>query len=100
MLVKLKHEPNITLAQLLKRRKRSLKQFVEEFGITTYAGLHSRCERMGVVSPSEDDFMLLCIPVVSDPTEGVIVVDVTPDITPRKKRKKDALQEDKENDDS
>lgn len=54
----------------------SLKQFVDEYGISTYEGLVNRCDRMGVASPSEADFKeAFPSPPVNNPIEGVVVVE-------------------------
>jgi hypothetical protein len=67
--------PRLKLADLLRRRKMTLKQFLQEFGITTYDGMLIRCHRMGVEPPTEADYALTCPPRVSSPTEGVIVLE-------------------------
>ena len=87
MHVKLKNEPSLTLMHLLKRRKRTLKQFIDEFGITTYTELCNRCNRMGIVGPAEEEFKKLNLPRVSDPSEGVVVVDIVP-VEQKEKRNK------------
>lgn len=70
-----KNLPKLRLADLIKRRKTTLKTFLSEFGITTYEGLLERCARMGVGSPTRDEFMATETPVVSSPSEGVIVLE-------------------------
>ena len=67
--------PRLKLADLLKRRKMTLKQFLQEFGITTYDGMLIRCHRMGVEPPTEVDYALTMPPRVSSPTEGVVVLE-------------------------
>ena len=53
-----------------------LKQFIDEYGISTYEGLMNRCDRMGVASPSEADFKeAFPSPPVNNPIEGVVVVE-------------------------
>lgn len=73
--------PRLKLADLLRRRKMSLVQLLGEFGITTYAGLVVRCERLGVMPPSEDDFTSAFVDrskPVNNPQEGVVVVEAPP----------------------
>ena len=86
--VTLKNMPKLKLGDLLRRRKMSLRQLLDEFGLTTYEGLVIRCTRMGVLPPTEADFKV-AFPIgpVNSPTEGVIVVEAPPvidDITGRK----------------
>jgi hypothetical protein len=72
----LKNLPKLGLPDLLRRRKMTLKQFMSEFGITTYEGLVARCTRMGVWAPSLNDFKKEALPdYVNNPQEGVVVVD-------------------------
>jgi len=70
--------PGLKLINLLRRRRLSLKQFITEFGITTYEGLTSRCQRMGVTPPTLQEFEEVAPPIVNSPTEGVLVLDVPP----------------------
>lgn len=72
----LKNMPKLRLADLLRRRKMTLKQFLNEFGITTYEGLASRCERMGVVPPPGHEFLATALTVVNNPSEGIVVVEL------------------------
>jgi len=90
MKVLVKNMPRLRLADLLRRRKMSLKQMLDEFGITTYEGLTIRCNRMGVTPPDESDFHAVFPPPmvkpVNNPMEGIIVVEamsVIDDITGR-----------------
>jgi hypothetical protein len=75
-IIKLKNLPKIKLADLLRRRKLTLRQFLNEFGITTYESLVLRCERMGVGAPDEKEFIALNLVAVSNPSEGVVVIEV------------------------
>lgn len=76
MRITIKNTPRLRLADLLKRRKMTLKQFMSEFGITTHEGLVIRCDRMGVAAPSELEFKQAAPEVpVNNPPEGVIVVE-------------------------
>lgn len=83
----LKNMPRLKLADLLRRRKMTLRQLLDEFGITTYNGLCIRCERMGCAAPPEEDFKA-AYPTgpVNSPQEGVVVLEPPPvvdDITGR-----------------
>lgn len=74
-IVKLKNLPGLHLNDLLRRKKTSLSQFINDFGISTYEGLKARCERIGVISPSIEQFEEVMPKHVNSPTEGVVVVD-------------------------
>lgn len=60
---------------LLRRRKTTLKAMLNEFGITTYEGLLTRCERTGVEAPTLEQFLAACPEVVNSPAEGVLVLE-------------------------
>ena len=71
----------VSLSDILRRRRKTLPQFLKEFGIVTYELLVARCNSMGVVPPTEEKFALVAggsPPQVSSPAEGVIIVDVVP----------------------
>ena len=76
-MIKLKNIPKIKLMDLLRRRKTTLLRYLDEFGITTYESLNERCDRMGVTSPSLEEFVNVrpLPPVVNSPTEGVVVIN-------------------------
>lgn len=71
----------VTLINVLKRRKSSLKRFLEETGIVTYELLRTRCDSMGVIPPEEQEFLDTTgtyaegTATVSSPAEGVIVLN-------------------------
>ena len=76
MKMTVKNMPRLELGNLLRRRKMSLKQFIDEHGITTYEGLAARCSRMGVVPPDVKAFNATLPPLpVNNPTEGVVVIE-------------------------
>jgi hypothetical protein len=77
-IVKLKNLPGLHLNDLLRRKKTSLHQFISDFGISTYEGLKTRCERIGVISPTIEQFEEVMPKHVSSPTEGVVVLDPLP----------------------
>ncbi len=72
--IRVKNVPRLGLSDLLRRRKMTLGTFMHEFGITTYEALSLRCKRLGVQPPSLDDYASIHVPVVSNPTEGLIVL--------------------------
>lgn len=77
MRIILKNTPRLQLADLLKRRKMTLLQFVTEHAITTYEGLCARCEWMGVSPPTDEQYKV-GVPsqaIVNNPQEGIIVVE-------------------------
>jgi hypothetical protein len=77
-IVKLKNLPKLTLLTLLRRRKKTLKQYMNELGIITYEELNIRCERMGIKAPSLEEFNDASPAVVSSPTEGIVVLEAPP----------------------
>jgi hypothetical protein len=77
-IVKLKNLPGLHLNDLLRRKKATLHQFISDFGISTYEGLKARCERIGVISPTIEQFEEVMPKLVNSPTEGVVVLDPPP----------------------
>lgn len=79
MRLKNKNLPKLTLVNLLRRRKTDLKQFLEDSGIVAYESLKIRCSSLGVSPPTPEEFKEAGggaeVPVVSSPTEGVVVVE-------------------------
>ncbi len=84
----LKNLPKLKLGDLLRRRKMTLKHLLGEFGITTYEGLTARCDRMGVLPPTVEEFKLAFgTEQVNNPSEGVVVLEPPPvidDLTGRR----------------
>lgn len=78
MKLKVKNKPTMTLLQMLRRRKLTLGQYVLEQGITTYDALVSQCQRLGVTEPTKQEFGKANLPLVSNPEEGVVVIDPVP----------------------
>lgn len=74
--IQVKNLPRLKLSNLLRRRKMTLRQLLDEFGITTYDSLIERCNRMGVAPPTEDEFLVVAPIPVNNPSEGVFVVEV------------------------
>lgn len=83
-----KNLPRLRLTDLLRRRKMTLRQFIDELGLTTWSALQLRCERMGIVEPTQAEFDVAMPPInrVNSPQEGVIVLEaprVTDELTGR-----------------
>lgn len=73
--IKLKNTPRLRLADLLRRRKMTLLQFIEESGVQSYEGLVIRCQRIGVQPPVKDEYLALKPTVVSSQQDGVVVLE-------------------------
>lgn len=71
---KYQKKSQIKLEDLLRRRKSSLKDFINERGITTYEELDSTCKRLGVLTPSQKLFLDCIKSYISNPTAGVVIV--------------------------
>lgn len=71
------NQPNLRLADVLRRRRTNLSALVAELGITTYASLCIWCKRMGVSAPDQKEFDIIFPPDVhiNSPQEGVVVLD-------------------------
>lgn len=70
--------PKITLTNVLKRRRTNLAAYVKESGATSYGSLVESCRRMGVIPPTEDEWRRVAAENVSQPTEGIIVLEPPP----------------------
>jgi hypothetical protein len=68
----------VTLENLLKKRKKTMEEFMNELGIVSYESLKNKCENMGVQPPSEQEFMNAtgnsALPKYSSPAEGIVVL--------------------------
>lgn len=69
----------VTLLNLLRRKRMTLKQFLSDNGIITYELLVSRCSSMGVVPPDRENFEKSVDSdhkyQISSPTEGILVLN-------------------------
>ena len=74
--IQVKNLPRLKLSDLLRRRKMTLRQLLDEFGITTYDSLIERCNRMGVAPPTENEFSVVAPSPVNNPSEGVFVIEI------------------------
>ena len=69
----------IALTDLLRRKRTNLGKYLADNGIFSYELLLSRCFSIGVIPPTEDQFLKarglngLC--EVSSPTEGIVVLN-------------------------
>lgn len=71
----LKNQPKVTLEQVLKRRKVTLKEYVKDVGVQTYGGLVALCARLGVTPPGEEKYMgEINPPLVTSQQDGVVVI--------------------------
>jgi hypothetical protein len=68
----------LKLTDLLRRRRATLREYIDDFGIITYEALLERCTRIGVIPPSREEFAGLNIPVVNSPAEGLVVLEPPP----------------------
>ena len=76
MKMTLKNMPKLHLSELLRRRKMSLRQLMDEFGMTTHESLVIHCRRMGIVPPDEATFrQQFPQQHVNNPQEGVVVIE-------------------------
>ena len=74
----MKNQPRLKLSDLLRRRKMTLRQMLQEHGITTYETLVIRCDRMGVTPPTDREFYDVMPRPVNSPQEGVVVLEAPP----------------------
>ena len=75
----------VNLADLLRKKRKTLKVFLKENGIITYDRLLTRCELIGVVPPNEKDFLnargvTSQLHEVSSPTDGIVVLEPAQEI--------------------
>lgn len=75
MHVRIKNLPKLSLSDLLRRRKMTLHQFINESGIVAYGALLERCSAMGVQAPSEEDYHKVVPVQVSSQQDGVVVIE-------------------------
>lgn len=65
----------IKLIEVIKRRKLTLKMFINEFGITTYNQLLDKCDDLGVQPPTLEEYNVAMPSHVTDINEGIIVLE-------------------------
>lgn len=71
----LKGQPALKLNDLLRKRKTTLKKFINETGITSYGKLQEKCQKLGVSAPTEDEFKSIVPEPVTQQQEGIVVLD-------------------------
>lgn len=75
----------LALVDLLRRKRKDLKTYLSEAGIVTYERLVRSCASIGVAPPSEEEFMNVlgnpATPMVSSPTDGILVLDPPEDVS-------------------
>jgi len=71
----LKGQPALKLNDLLRKRKTTLKKFINETGITSYGKLQEKCQKLGVSAPTEDEFKAIIPEPVTQQQEGIVVLD-------------------------
>lgn len=76
---KYQQKSQIRLEDLLRRRKSTLNQFMQERGITTYESLDGICKRLGVLTPNQGSFIECIDHYISNPGAGIIII--SPSIT-------------------
>lgn len=69
----------LTLLDLLRRKRKNLETYLNEAGIVTYDRLVRSCTSIGVVPPSEEQFLEArgnpVTPDISSPTDGILVLN-------------------------
>lgn len=94
--IEIKNKPNLTLENLLRRRKQNLKDFINEAGIQSYAGLVNYCRRLGVTEPSDIVYKKIAKKQVTSQQDGIVILEpideqednVNLDVDGSKKKKK------------
>lgn len=77
--VRLKNMPILSLADVLRRRKQTLKSFVDESGQQSYEGLVVLCNKLGMSPPDEETYTKeVNPPLVTSQQDGVVVLDPPP----------------------
>lgn len=73
----------VTLADLLRRKRTDLQSFLAGSGIVSYELLVSRCNSMGVVPPTDEEFQVARgfshMHDISSPAEGIVVLQPPPE---------------------
>ena len=72
----------LTLLDLLRRKRKNLSTHLKETGIVTYERLVRTCSSVGLVPPTEKQFMDAMgnptTPKISSPTDGILVLEPPP----------------------
>lgn len=92
--IKLKNMPRLTLADVLRRRKSNLVNFVKESGVQSYEGLVILCNRLGMLPPTEKIYKSeVNPPLVSSQQDGIVVMEPAPEPKPVPESKKETKTE-------
>ena len=93
--IEIKNKPNLTLENLLRRRKQNLKDFINDAGIQSYSGLVGYCQRLGVKEPTIDVYKKIAKKQVTSQQDGIVILepideqeDVSEIDVPKKKKKR------------
>lgn len=78
--MKIRNLPKLHLADLLRRRKMTLTQFINESGIVAYGALVERCTALGVQPPEEAEYNVIVPQPISSQQDGVIVLEPPPPV--------------------
>lgn len=80
--IKLQNVPRLKLTDLIRRRKSTLSVYMRERGIVTHQGLTEECARIGVATPTLEEFDAAKFEArlmdVNSPREGVVILDALP----------------------
>lgn len=71
------HQPRLRLADLLRRRRTTLKAFMGDLGLTTHEALSIYCDNLGVQSPTHEEFHAVfpVVPQRNSAAEGIVVLE-------------------------
>lgn len=71
----MKNAPKITLVDLLRKRKLTLKNFLLSHGLHAYQALLDTCNSMGVKPPLESEFNEAFPQKVTSQQDGIVVIE-------------------------
>jgi hypothetical protein len=71
----IKNVCHLTLLKLLKRRRTTLRKFLDEQNITNFESLKRKCINIGVEWPDEETFNKTQPKIVTNQSEGIIVIE-------------------------
>lgn len=78
------HQPRLRLADLLRRRRTTLKAFMGDLGLTTHEALSIYCDNLGVQSPTHEEFHAVfpVVPQRNSAAEGIVVLEAPTSVEP------------------
>jgi hypothetical protein len=72
----------LTLADILRKKRKTLGDHLRELGIVTYDRLLKSCTSIGVIAPTEEEFLNAMgnpvTPDISSPMDGILVLNPPP----------------------